>query len=197
MDAPDPILDLARASVPFEASALFGSARPLEVELGAGKGRFALEWAAAHPGIGLVAVERARTYLEMAARRAARTGVANVRFVHTTAEDLLFRCLTPSSTAAVHVYFPDPWPKMLHHKRRFFRRENVARLAEVLAPGGLLRVKTDHEGYAEVITAALAAEPRLQPVAPEAAFTEVPATNFEIKYAREGRPVRCFAFQRV
>lgn len=197
MDARDPILDLARASVPLDASALFGGARPLEIELGAGKGRFALEWATAHPGVGLVAVERARTYLEMAARGAARAGLANVRFVHTTAEDLIFRCLTPSSIAAAHVYFPDPWPKKRHHKRRFFRGGNIARLAEVLTPGGLLRVKTDHQEYAEVIAATLAAEPRLRPVAPEAAFAEVPASNFEIKYASEGRPVHRFALVRV
>ena len=196
MDAPDPILDLASASLPFDASALFGSPRPLEVELGAGKGRFALAWAAAHPDVGVVAVERSRTYLEMAARRAARGGVANLRFVHTTAEDLLFRCLTPASAAAVHVYFPDPWPKKRHHKRRFFRADNVARLAEVLARGGLLRVKTDHGGYAEVIAASLAAEPRLHATAEEAAFAEVPATSFEVKYAREGRPVHRFAFVR-
>ncbi|MDD5564706.1 MAG: methyltransferase domain-containing protein [Thermoanaerobaculaceae bacterium] len=196
MDALDRIIDLARVEVPLDAAGLFGAAVPLEVELGAGKGRFLLEWGAAHPGVGLIGVERARTYLEMAARRAARAGLANVRLLHTTAEDLLFRCLANGSVAAVHVYFPDPWPKTRHHKRRFFRPENVARLAEVLVPGGTLRVKTDHDDYAAAIAELLAAEVRLHPVAAAAAFAAVPASNFEVKYAREGRLVHRFAFRR-
>jgi len=110
-----------------------------------------------------VGAERVRTYLKMAALRGMRKGLANVRLVHTTAEDLLFRCLGEGSVAAFHVYFPDPWPKKRHHKRRFFRPSNVARLAEVLAPGGLLRVKTDHEGYATVIVEVVAGEPGSYP----------------------------------
>jgi tRNA (guanine-N7-)-methyltransferase len=190
------ILDLANASLPLASRDVFGSAVPLEVELGAGKGRFLLEWAAAHPGVGVIGVERARTYLRKAALRALRRGLSNVRLVHTTAEDLLFRCLSEGSVAAVHVYFPDPWPKKRHHKRRFFRPANVARLADVLAPGGLLRVKTDHEGYAAEIVEALAGEPRFVPLPAGAAFEGIPATNFEVKYSRESRPVRCLAYRR-
>ena len=67
----------------------------------------------------------------------------------------------------------------------------------MLAPGGLLRVKTDHDGYAAVIARVLAAEERLQPVAAAAAFATIPASNFEVKYEREGRPVRRFAFRRL
>lgn len=191
------ILDLGSVSLPLASRELFGSAVPLEVELGAGKGRFLLEWAAAHPEVGLVGVERVRTYLQMAALRVARRGLVNVRFVHTTAEDLLFRCLSEGSVVAFHVYFPDPWPKKRHHKRRFFRPANVARLADVLARGGLLRVKTDHDGYAAAIVETLAGEPRLLPLPAGEAFEEIPATHFEIRYAREGRPVRCLAYRRV
>lgn len=191
-----PVLDLASAPLPLAAAALFGKGVPLEIEIGSGKGRFLLEWAAAHPEIGLLAVERARTYLTLAAERAARRGLGNVRLVHTTAEDLLHRCLAPASVAAVHVYFPDPWPKKRHHKRRFFCPANLARLAEVLRPCGLLRVKTDHADYAAVIGDCLADEPRLQPVDVEQAFAGVPLTSFEIKYAREQRPVFRFAARR-
>jgi len=191
------VLELADARLPLDAARVFGTPRPLEVELGVGKGLFLLEWAGAHPEIGVIGVERARKYLELAARRAARRGLANVRLVHTTAEDLLFRCLAPASAAAVHVYFPDPWPKKRHHKRRFFRAENASRLADVLAPGGLLRVKTDHEPYAGVIREVLAAERRLAAVPVDDAFDAVPRTHFEIKYAREERPVYRFAYRRL
>ena len=196
-DTASAVLDLGAVGLPLQAEELFGDARPLEVELGCGKGRFAVEWAAAHPEIGLLTVERARVYLEQAATRAARRGLANVRAVHTTAEDLLFRCLAAGSVAAVHVYFPDPWPKKRHLKRRFFRAENVARIAEVLRPGGLLRVKSDHAGYAASIAELLDAEPRLAAAPVEELFAGVPESNFEVKYGREGRAVTRLAACRI
>jgi tRNA (guanine-N7-)-methyltransferase len=191
------VLDLGSVDLPLASREVFGRSVPLEVELGAGKGRFLLEWAAAHPEVGIVGVERGRRYLQMAALRVARRGLVNVRLVHTTAEDLLFRCLSEGSVVAFHVYFPDPWPKKRHHKRRFFHPSNVARLVEVLAPGGLLRVRTDHDGYASVITELLAGEPRLVPLPADEGFEGIPATNFEVKYAREGRPVTRLAYRRV
>jgi tRNA (guanine-N7-)-methyltransferase len=194
--APEVLLDLDRTALPLSPAWLFGRPCPLEVELGVGKGRFLLEWAAAHQEVGLLGVERARSYALLAAGRAARRGLANVRVVHSTAEDVLFRCLAPGSVEAFHVYFSDPWPKKRHHKRRFFRPDNVARLAELLRPGGLLRVKTDHREYAVVIATVIAEEPRLAPVAVEEAFAAVPQTHFEIKYAREGREFTCLAFRR-
>jgi tRNA (guanine-N7-)-methyltransferase len=191
------VLDLGCIGLPLSSAALFGAAVPLELELGVGKGRFMLERAAAHREVGLLGVERARRYVELAARRAARAGLANVRLVHTTAEDVLFRCLRESSVAAVHVYFPDPWPKKRHHKRRFFRPETVARVAEVLLPGGVLRIKTDHQEYAAVIEEVLRGEARLESVPAAAAFDGIQSTNFEVKYARDARPVARFAFRRV
>jgi tRNA (guanine-N7-)-methyltransferase len=191
------VLDLGSVTLPLASREVFGSDVPLEVELGVGKGLFLLDWAVAHPTVGLVGVERVRKYMKVAALRAARRGLVNVRLVHTTAEDLLFRCLAEGTLAAAHVYFPDPWPKKRHHKRRFFRPSNVARLADVLVPGGLLRVKTDHDTYASVIREVLAKEPRLTPVAVEAAFDGLPVTNFEVKYARESRRVHRFAYRRV
>lgn len=191
-----PFLDLAQATLPLVARRLFGREVPLEVEVGSGKGRFLLEWAAAHPEVGLVGVERARKYFVLAGTRVARRGLSNVRLVHTTAEDLLFRCLAPASVAAVHIYFPDPWPKKRHHKRRFFRPDNLARVAEVLQPGGLLRIKTDHEEYAALIGRQLVSQPLLVPAAVEEAFAEVPPTSFEIKYGREQRQVFRFAARR-
>lgn len=191
------VLDLGSVTLPLASREVFGSDVPLEVELGVGKGLFLLEWAVAHPEVGLIGVERVRKYMKVAALRTARKGLANVRLVHTTAEDLLFRCLAEGNLAAAHVYFPDPWPKKRHQKRRFFRPSNVTRLADVLAPGGLLRVKTDHDAYASVIREVLADEPRLAPAAVEAAFEGVPVTNFEVKYARESRQVHRLAYRRV
>jgi tRNA (guanine-N7-)-methyltransferase len=190
-------VDLATVPLPLTAAGLFGSDRPFEIELGSGKGRFLQEWSALHPEIGLLGVERAHKYAERSARRAVKHDAANVRMLFTTAEDLLFRCLAPASVDAFHVYYPDPWPKKRHNKRRFVRPDNVARLAVVLKPGGLLRVKTDHAGYADAIAEVLAGEPGLERVDVESAFAGLPATSFELKYAVEGRRTYRFAARRV
>ena len=191
------LLDLGAVRLPLDGGTVCGRPCSLEVEIGAGKGRFLLDWAQAHPESCFVAVERARKYLLLGAARAARRGLGNVRFVHTTAEDLLFRCLAAESVAGVHVYFPDPWPKKRHHKRRFLGPANVRRMAEVLVPGGLLRIKTDHEGYAEEIAAVLAAEALLEPADVDDAFAGVPPTSFEVKYEQESRPVHRWACRRA
>lgn len=191
------VLDLASTAIPLQPTALFGRACPLEVELGSGKGRFLIEWAALHPERCLLGVERAQKYVAMAAARAARRGLANLLLVRTTAEDALFRCLRPESAAAIHVYFPDPWPKKRHRKRRLFNPASVLRMAEVLAPGGVLRVKTDHLEYGGEIEQLLNACALLARAPVESAFAGVPETSFEAKYARQGRPFVRLAFCRT
>lgn len=190
-------LDLGQVRRPLDARELFGAPLPLEVELGLGKGRFLIEQAASRPDTGFLGVERCPKYLTMAATRAARRGLGNIRLVRTTAEDMLFRCLGEGSVAAMHVYFPDPWPKKRHLKRRLLTRGNVERIAQVLAPGGLLRIKTDHADYAEAIGEVLAGVPSLTPVAVAEAFAGMEATHYELKFALEGRTVHAFALARV
>ena len=190
------LLDLGSVRRPLAAAELFGRALPLEVELGVGKGRFLIERAAAHPDAGFLGVERCPRYATMTAARATRRGLANLRVVRTTAEDLLFRCLGEASVAAVHVYFPDPWPKKRHLKRRLLTRANLERIAQVLLPGGLLRIKTDHAGYAATIAETLAAVPGLAAVEVGEAFAGIEPTHYELKFALEGRPVHAFALRR-
>lgn len=191
------LVDLTAAGLPLGPESLFGRPCRFEVELGSGKGRFLLEWGAAHPEIGILAVERARKYAEFAVARAARRGLDNVRVAATTAEDLLFRCLSPGSVGGFHVYFPDPWPKSRHQKRRFFRPDNLQRLVDLLQPDGVLWVKTDHPGYAAVIGPLLAAQAGLEKLDEGDAFAGMPATNFEFKYAREDRLIHRFAYRRI
>jgi tRNA (guanine-N7-)-methyltransferase len=193
----DPTLDLGSVGRPLDPRELFGAPLPIEIELGVGKGRFLIARAASMPGTGFIGVERCRTYATMAAERISRQSVPNVRIVRTTAEDLLFRCLGDATVEVVHVYFPDPWPKKRHLKRRLLGPANVGRIAEVLVPGGRLLVKTDHEGYAAVIAEVLAGEPRLVALDAAEAFAGLPQTHYELKFAREGRLVHAFARRRV
>ncbi|HHQ49227.1 MAG TPA: tRNA (guanosine(46)-N7)-methyltransferase TrmB, partial [Acidobacteria bacterium] len=148
-------VDLNEVSVPLVWEQLFGRPDPPEVEIGAGKGRFLLEMAALHPERSLLGVERAAKYHDLVCRRAARRGIGTIRMLRTTAEDLFFRLLRPASVANIHVYFPDPWPKKRHHKRRLFQPDTVEAMARALVPGGLLLVKTDHGEYAAVIAQVL------------------------------------------
>jgi tRNA (guanine-N7-)-methyltransferase len=189
-------LDLNRIGVPLQWPGLFGRTAPVDVEIGAGKGKFLLELATLHPHRDILAVERAGKYHRLCCDRAARRGIGNVRLLRTTAEDLLFRLLEPESVENVYILFPDPWPKKRHHKRRLIKPEIVAALHRALVPGGRLLIKTDHEGYSEVIAEVLDAAVGFAVLDPEEAYAGLPVTGFELKYRIEGRPIYPFALQK-
>lgn len=198
-------MTLPDAGGPLDFAALFGDRKPVELEIGVGKGRFLLLAASSRPEVNFVGVEYARRYLAQATDRVAKRGLTNVRLIHTEAFSFLRERVPDGSLAGLHVYFPDPWPKKRHHKRRFYRPEVVAELARVLMPGGLLRSATDHPEYAPVIRAAVDAHPDFQDAGKDAAlwvlpgmgdYTHLGVTNFEIKYLREGRPIHRFAWRR-
>jgi tRNA (guanine-N7-)-methyltransferase len=163
------------------------------VEIGSGKGRFVLELAAAHPDRNFLAVERAGKYHALCCHRAARRGLENLRLLRTSAEDLLFRLLEPSSVTTIYVLFPDPWPKKRHHKRRLITPDAVAGMAAALRPGGRLLVKSDHPEYAEVISRVLETSRSLESIDPADAFEGLPTTGFEHKYLDQGRRIFSFA----
>lgn len=190
-------LDLNRVAAPFQWPEIFGRSAPVDVEIGSGKGRFLLELAAANPERDFLAVERAGKYHRLCCDRAARRGIANVRLLRTTAEDLLFRLLNEDSVENLYVLFPDPWPKKRHHKRRLIKADVVAAMNRALVPGGRLLVKTDHEDYAEVITEVLRRAEGLEALDPEEAFAGLPETGFERKYHDQGRPIHSFALRKT
>jgi tRNA (guanine-N7-)-methyltransferase len=190
-------VDLDQVRIPLRWSELFGRDAPTDLEIGSGKGRFLLELAASHPERNLLAVERAAKYHRLCRDRAARRGLANVRLVRTTAEDLLFRLLEPRSVANLYVLFPDPWPKKRHHKRRLFCPEVVDAMADALRPRGRLLVKSDHDGYAELIRQLLDDARGLGWLDSGDAFADLPTTGFERKYLDQGRTIFGFACQKV
>jgi tRNA (guanine-N7-)-methyltransferase len=189
-------LDLNRVAVPLDWPAIFGRSAPVDVEIGSGKGRFLLELAAMRPERDILAVERAGKYHRLCCERAAKRGIANVRLLRTSAEDLLFRLLPPESVENFYILFPDPWPKKRHHKRRLIKADVVAALHRALVPGGRLLVKTDHPGYAEVISEVLAGAAGFAALDPSAAFDGLPLTGFEHKYRVEGRPIHPYALEK-
>jgi len=190
-------LDLNRVGVPLGWTEIFGRVAPVDVEIGSGKGRFLLELAATHPERSFLAVERAGKYFKLCRDRAERRGLDNVRMLRTTAEDLLFRLLAEASVASFYVLFPDPWPKKRHHKRRLIKGEVVAAIGRALVPDGRLLIKTDHEGYAEVIEEVLGTVAGFHRLDPDDAFAGLPITGFEHKYIDQGRAIHAFALERI
>jgi len=171
---------------------IFGAEGPVEVEIGIGKGRFLLAAAELRPDVMHFGVEWANKYLRIAETRASRRGLENVRFARVDARELVSRCITPSSVGVYYVFYPDPWPKKRHHKRRFFQKETVDHLVRTLVPGGALHAATDHVDYWEVIEPLLDGHGKLERL-PEFGgegfplATDEPLTNFEAKYRIEGR----------
>ena len=185
-------LEPETALAPLDWREVFGREGPVEVEIGIGKGRFLLAAAERRPEVLHFGVEWANEFLRIAESRAEKRGLENVRFARVDAGEFVRRAVPDASVAAYYVFYPDPWPKKRHHKRRFLQLANADALARTLTPGGPLHVATDHEDYWAVI------EPLLDGHAAfvrERAFggadfplpLEGPLTNFEAKYAVEGR----------
>ena len=176
----------------FDWRRVFGREGRVEVEIGIGKGRFLLAAAAARPEVLHFGIEWSNEYLRLVETRAERGKLENVRFIRADASDLVRRAIPEASVAAYYVFYPDPWPKKRHHKRRFLQKANVDALAVTLVPSGWLHVATDHDDYWSVIEPLLDTHPGLVRQ-PAFGGTEFPLpvdgalTNFEAKYEVQGR----------
>ncbi len=187
-----------QSAIPLAWRAVFGNDRPVEIEVGFGKGLFLLTAAALRPEVNFLGLEIERKYQLFTASRVAKRQLANVRLACADARSFM-RDLVPSgSVQALHVFFPDPWWKQRHRKRRLFTPEFVEQCARVLLPGGVLDVVSDVAEYFGDIVALLNRHPRFQawlpPPQPEDHNTDC-LTNFERKYRLEGRPIHRAVFR--
>jgi len=185
---------------PLDWEGLFDTDHPVEVEIGTGKGRFLVLAGLAHPELNYLGLDYSRKFLALARRRVGRRGLTNVRLVHTEARRLL-PLITDGSVRTYHVYFPDPWPKKRHHKRRLFQPSFLAQAHRTLTPGGRILLVTDHADYFRAIRETLEASPLFREEGsqfpPEALLDEDGLTNFEMKYRLEGRPIHRLACLRL
>jgi len=183
---------------------LFGQKGAVEFEIGSGKGTFLVEQAKAYPETNFFGIEWANKYYRYAVDRMARWGLDNVRLMRTDAADLIRNHIPDASIRMFHLYFPDPWPKTRHHKRRFFNDENLLQIHRILETGGILNIATDHENYFEQMTEA-AAKAVGQHLFEEVPFTrpvgaqdgELVGTNYERKYMKEGRRTFTLALRKT
>jgi tRNA (guanine-N7-)-methyltransferase len=184
------LLPIPDPSHPLSLAGVFGNAQPVEIEVGFGKGLFLLTSALANPLTNYLGIEIERKYQLFTANRIAKRHLTNVRLVQADARTFFRDCIRASSVHAIHVYFPDPWWKKRHEKRRVFTSSFVAECARVLRNGGLLRVATDVEDYFRIIQELL----RQQPTMHERQLTDsnpanTAATNFERKARELGHPI--------
>lgn len=191
----NPMLAARGLPRPLDWGVVFGSAGPVEIEIGSGKGTFLVDSAEARPDHRFLSIEWALPYAEHLADRVRRRGLENVRVARADAARFLAEHVPAGSVRVVHVYFPDPWPKKRHHKRRLLQPGFVAAAAEALEPGGELRFVSDHGEYFEEARGALAANPDLEE-APVLEEEMTDLTNYERKYRAEGRPIHRARFVR-
>jgi len=182
------LLELPTPGARLDWGAVFGNDQPVELEVGFGKGAFLVARAPQEPDVNFVGIEIDRGLQLHVANRLVKRGLRNVRLIRGDALAVLREFIFDSSLRAVHVYFPDPWWKRRHRKRRLFTSEFAGQCERVLMPGGRLFIATDVEEYYGVIKAALASGTTLRPGV-EAPGPDVPETNFERKARLAGQGV--------
>jgi tRNA (guanine-N7-)-methyltransferase len=179
----------------FSLAQWFGREAPLVVEIGSGVGEATAVLAAARPDHDVLAFEVWRPGVADSLWRVAEAGADNVRFVSVDAVWSLEHLVAPDSLAGLWTFFPDPWPKTRHHKRRIVDPAFAALAASRLAPGATWRLATDWGDYAEQMQAVLDAEPALEGgVVPR--WEERPVTRFERKGVEAGRAITDLAYTR-
>ena len=191
---PGLIVELQSILAPLEPAALFPNRQPIEVELGCGDASFLAQYAALHPERNFIGVERLLGRLRKLDRKGRRAGLTNLRGVRIESSYFLKYLLPPQSVAALHLYFPDPWPKRKHWKKRLVNEHfpEIARCA--LAPAGTLYLRTDDQNYFEQMREVFAAHPTFQPADTPAELVGL-LTDFEREFQKRGIPTLRAAYR--
>jgi tRNA (guanine-N7-)-methyltransferase len=193
-----PRFGIAFAAAPLDLTHVFGRTSPKILEIGFGMGETTAAIAKARPGDDFLVIEVHSPGVGSLLKLIEQEKLANVRIIQHDAVEVVAAMIPHASLAGIHVFFPDPWPKKRHHKRRLLKPEFMHDLALRLAPGGYLHVSTDWADYADEILAALAAESWLENTtdgfAPRPAYR--PLTKFEARGLKLGHRVWDVMFRR-
>ncbi len=181
---------------------IFGRSGPVHIEIGAGKATFLLNQARVQPGTNFLGIEWANKYYRHAVDRIGRWALTNVRIIRAEAAAFLADFVPQGSVECFHIYFPDPWPKKRHHKRRLVCNANLEQFLRCLKPGGVIKIATDHSEYFEQIQSVLGRqENKIEEIdfLPTVGATEGEwvGTNFERKYVKEQRPIYTIAVRKI
>jgi len=182
----------ATYGIPYREALLQPRAGPLVLEIGSGMGETTAAIAAAQPDTDFIAVEVHGPGVGSLLKRIDEQKLKNLRVIRHDAVEVLEHMIADGALAGIHLFFPDPWPKKRHHKRRLVQPAFAALAARKLAPGGYLHAATDWEDYALQIEQVLAGEPQLE----RASAAARPATKFELRGLRLGHRVRDLLFRK-
>src|SRR5690606_5688091 len=186
---------------PIDFADWFGRQAPVMLEIGSGMGETTSQLAHAAPELNYVAVEVYEAGLGQLMLRADRLELTNLRLLHGDAVVLLTNHVAPNSLHGVRIFFPDPWPKKRHHKRRLIQPPFVRLVAERLEPGGTLHMAAGRDDHAELVLQVCPGEPLLRDRCPETGWARRPewrrVTRFEARAQREGRECRDLIFEKV
>ncbi len=181
---------------------VFGRCGPVHIEIGTGKACFLLNQAKAQPNVNFLGIERAGKYFRLAVDRIGRWGLTNVRIIRVDAVAFLANFIPDDSIDCFHIYFPDPWPKRRHHKRRFFNEANIEHLIRCLKTDGQIKIVSDHGDYFQQIRKIIAAhseqlkEIEFLPAA-GADTGERVGTTFERKYLKQKLQIYAIAARKI
>lgn len=187
-----PVHGIAYREAPLDPETLFGRRAPLVLEIGSGMGETTVRIAAQQPDTDFIAVEVHGPGVGSLLKQVAQEGLKNVRVIRHDALEVLAHMVPDGLLAGIHLFFPDPWPKKRHHKRRLVQPEFAALAARKLAPGGYLHAATDWEDYARHMAEVLGAEPGLR----RAEAAARPTTKFELRGLKLGHKVHDFLFRK-
>lgn len=179
---------------PVDLAELFPRPAPLEVELGSGDGSFLLDYAAAHPDRNFLGIERLLGRIRKLDRKGRRLGLTNLRGIRIESAYFLRYLLPPASAAALHIYYPDPWPKLKHRRHRLINEQFPDLARRALAPGGRVFLRTDDEDYFAQMCRVFSAAADFQeaPTPPELLAFK---TDFEREFNARGIPTRHVAYR--
>jgi tRNA (guanine-N7-)-methyltransferase len=192
-----PLFGIAYTAALFEFDAAFNRSAPRFLEIGFGMGETTAQIAAEHPQNDYLGIEVHTPGVGGLLRLIDAQGLTNIRIIQHDAAEVVTQMIPPASLSGIHVFFPDPWPKKRHHKRRLLQPDFVHRLASRLHPGGYLHVATDWEEYASQILHVLSKEGLLvnstEGFAPRPDYR--PLTKFETRGLKLGHAVRDIVFR--
>jgi tRNA (guanine-N7-)-methyltransferase len=188
------IIELHSILDPLNLSSFFPRPQPLEIELGCGDASFLLNYAKAHPERNFIGVERLGGRIRKLDRKGRRAGLTNLRGVRIESGYFLEYLVPPKSATALHIYFPDPWPKRKHLKNRFINERFPGIAQRVLQPGGIVYLRTDHADYFEQMKSVFAAATTFHHIETPGELSTV-LTDFEAEFLKQGLKTNRAAYQ--
>ncbi len=187
--APTLVTTEARALPPLRE--IFGNDHPVEIEIGCGKAKFLIARAAQYPQINFLGIDVVWKWMKYAVERCEKRRLANIKFLRADARETVRHGVPDEAVSIFHIYFPDPWPKRRHRKRRLVTGEFLRTLHEKLAATGLIELATDHADYFLQMQRAIIQSgiewKDVRISSEERLFDALSKTNYEIKYETAGR----------